>query len=882
MASGSVLRHPGWICGAALVVTVAAGFGLGRLHLRTDGHALVPEDHPTVLFDRSVREDFGLRDLLVVVLRTQHPDGVCNTATLTHVLELTRRLTAIDGIGPEDVASLATESSDWHRPNTMRFEPLLAAVPTLPVEFERLRKALREVSIYRGTLISDDETATAITVGVPEGDDRRRLHARVAEIVAEYDSGEDEVAFLGAPAAEELLGRHILEDLGLPTAWLGLVESTTRRALGLGLVPIAVLLLAIVFLIAFRSFAGVLLPLVEVGAALIIVFGVMGYCGVPVYLTIAVLPVILTAIGVADEVHVYSRYVQLRSESGRDDVRDVVARTMREMAPPVTKTSVTTAIGFLSFALSPIPPVRAFGFFMAFGVMVCLLWTLFVVPALIVLLRPGAPSGSSASFLERACEAIVTRAARRRAAIVVMILVLAIAAPFGIQRIAVQDSWVEGFSPDSELRRETESFDAGFLGSHLLRLVLRAEPISLSGTVLAGEMDDFVLPIPAATVAEPDWLVGATVAIYGPGREGVHPSALVGETREMKWMSEVESVEREGEFYLLRTPRRRGSLLLWARPELDTAMRYEVTRRAFTVPAVLAAVDGLEEALRGELTVGGVIGPPDLLKTTRMIVKAKRDLVAEREVVTRDPTAAILPESVAESDRLWRNHRVIRGDVRHRRTVSEDYDRGVVNVYLEGANFADTARLMDKVDVLEHERLAPLGLSVDFAGDIAVSQSLIDAIVTTQVRSLLLSLVGILIVATLLGRSLRWGVVCVLPCAVTVTMAFAVMGWAGIPLGVATSMFAGMVIGIGVDFAIHLLARIEREPLGTAARVAGPAIVIDAIAVALAFGVLTLSQVPANARLGLLALVCIVTCAVATLVVVPASARSRESVAARD
>ena len=106
---------------------------------------------------------------------------------------------------------------------------------------------------------------------------------------------------------------------------------------------------------------------------------------------------------------------------------------------------------------------------------------------------------------------------------------------------------------------------------------------------------------------------------------------------------------------------------------------------------------------------------------------------------------------------------------------------------------------MREIRSYEKEHLTPLGIRVGFAGDVAVSQSLIQGIVRTQLQSLFWSLVGIWAVTTVLGRSLRWGIYCVLPSALAVLINFAVMGWMGIPLGVATSMFAGMTLGIGVD-----------------------------------------------------------------------------------
>ena len=117
------------------------------------------------------------------------------------------------------------------------------------------------------------------------------------------------------------------------------------------------------------------------------------------------------------------------------------------------------------------------------------------------------------------------------------------------------------------------------------------------------------------------------------------------------------------------------------------------------------------------------------------------------------------------------------------------------------------------------------------------------------------------------------------PCGFAVLVNFAVMGWADVPLGVATSMFAGMTLGIGVDYAIHYLERyrlacsrgLERDAaLADAGAATGPAILIDGVAVALGFGVLILSQVPTNARLGQITMLCILGCLTATLILFPA------------
>jgi predicted RND superfamily exporter protein len=92
-------------------------------------------------------------------------------------------------------------------------------------------------------------------------------------------------------------------------------------------------------------------------------------------------------------------------------------------------------------------------------------------------------------------------------------------------------------------------------------------------------------------------------------------------------------------------------------------------------------------------------------------------------------------------------------------------------------------------------------------------------------------------------------------------------------------MFAGMTLGVGDDYAIHFVERYRRARAGPAApgpalaatlESTGTAIVIDALAVACAFGALAMSEVPANARLGLIAAMTILACLVATLLLIPA------------
>jgi len=237
-----------------------------------------------------------------------------------------------------------------------------------------------------------------------------------------------------------------------------------------------------------------------------------------------------------------------------------------------------------------------------------------------------------------------------------------------------------------------------------------------------------------------------------------------------------------------------------------------------------------------------------------------------------------MPEDPTEIKLLWDYYAIGRGQQRLRQVVDTNYWRSLTTVFLKDANYVDTAKLLSDIRAYEREHLAPKGIRIGFAGDVALSQSLIKSIVTTQLQSLFWSVLGIYLLTAFLGGSLRWGVYCVLPSLFTVVIKFALMGWWGIPLGVATSMFAAMTLGIGVNCAIQLLEAYGQARAGGAAlpealsrtmRLTGPPALINTLAVSLGFGVLMLSQVPANARLGLLVVLGLVNCFIVSLVLLP-------------
>jgi uncharacterized protein len=169
-------------------------------------------------------------------------------------------------------------------------------------------------------------------------------------------------------------------------------------------------------------------------------------------------------------------------------------------------------------------------------------------------------------------------------------------------------------------------------------------------------------------------------------------------------------------------------------------------------------------------------------------------------------------------------------------------------------------------------------------GDGWISYLTVQLLVRGQVYSIALALLTDLLLLSILFKSVRAGIAAVLPVGFSVLVVFAVLAATGTPLGIANSMFAGIAIGIGLDFSIHLTTAYNQgllrglgqfRSLRRAVVNTGPAILTSAASISAGFSVLALSEVTPNVELGLMVALSLLVCAGATLLLVPGLALFR-------
>ncbi|MEI6125492.1 MAG: MMPL family transporter, partial [Pseudomonadota bacterium] len=99
-------------------------------------------------------------------------------------------------------------------------------------------------------------------------------------------------------------------------------------------------------------------------------------------------------------------------------------------------------------------------------------------------------------------------------------------------------------------------------------------------------------------------------------------------------------------------------------------------------------------------------------------------------------------------------------------------------------------------------------------GIIGVEAAINEVVAEKQLQTLLLALAGVFFFCALEFRSLKAGLILTLPLVLSNFMAFAYMAFFQIGLSIATLPVSAAGIGMGVDYGIYLLARLEEEKRG--------------------------------------------------------------------
>lgn len=292
---------------------------------------------------------------------------------------------------------------------------------------------------------------------------------------------------------------------------------------------------------------------------------------------------------------------------------------------------------------------------------------------------------------------------------------------------------------------------------------------------------------------------------------------------------------------------------------------------AFKDPAVIQGVARLQEHLRQQQLVGFTYSPADFVKRLHQVTQDT--FAAEQYRLPDDISASLLAQYYLLYENA--NGRDL-FDVVDRR-----FQSGRVLAILHTDRSSEVGALMR--GALDYAReVLPAGMSVRVSGYGEVLVATTDAVVWGQVNSILSSPALIVLMVMAMFHSIRLGFVALLPLLFTLVGISALMALSGTDLDIGTSIIAAISFGIGIDYAIHVIAAMRHSPGSAqqatqyALRHTGKPILINTLALGLGFLVLCLSGYQSLVNLGIFISLTMLFSALFALLVLPVFVRTRQ------
>ena len=717
------------------VLTIILGLQIRNLRIDADVLSSLPESDPDAVLMKQIGENFGGNRMGIVILET---DNIYRSDVIRHIGIATDTIERIDGIS--SVSSLTNIINIKGGDNGIEIGGLVDEyqIPESEEDFDQLRENIAANAMYKGSIVSEDETSSLIVFTLNDDADVNHVAREVIEKTSNLDLPE-KLYYIGSP----MLITYIAE----------LMKKDLSR-----LLPIAIVLIALVLFLSFRSWSGVILPLITAVISIIWALGLMALFGYSMSMISNNIPMILLAVGSAYAIHVVNRVEVLRSQGEAQAVRAALNYVM----VPVILAAVTTAIGFVSFIFGAyLEMIKDFGIFTAIGTFVACILSVFFVPAVLSLARgknlktqntpaPADDSVVAKRFLRPLSE-FLFRYPRQILLSWMVVIVLSLLGIFFIKRsVDIQDYFKKG----NPTRQAEQIMVEKFGGT---------KPVFIH---FKGNMQDPVV---------------------------------------LKKMMEASAYMEES-------------------PEIYTSM---------SVAKLISEIN---------LAITGV-----------------REVPEEEEMVQQ----------------LWF---LLDGNEVMQRFVSEDLTEGIIISKFKSPDngskkeFAAYMQRFIEANSTEDCQIQITGMPFV---DITMDQSLINS----QIGSISIAIVFVIIIVGLILRSLISGLYAAIPIVAAITILFGIMGLTGISLNIATVLVASVALGIGIDYSIHVVSHFNQtykltndlnRAIEEAVVISGKAIVINVISVSAGFLVLVFSEMVPLQYFGILIALSMFSSSFGALTLLPA------------
>ncbi|MFH1687544.1 MAG: MMPL family transporter [bacterium] len=673
------IKHPWWVIGIAVAITAFFAFQFPNIVIDTDPENMLAEDAPVRLFEHQTKEEFGLSEFIAVGVIAE--PTAFTPRILNNVFRITEQLSEIEGVIVQDIMAPATvDDIKQGAGGALVIGPLMEDEISSQAEANYILGRINNNPILKGKLASADGKALAIMIPIESKDMSYRIAGEIKELTAKY-GGDEEYYIAGLPMAEDSFGSEMFAQMAYSA-------------------PAAMLIIFLLLWMFFKKTKIIIAPMVVAMMSVIWSMGLLILTGNTVHIMSSMIPIFLIPIAVLNSIHIISEFHDHYKKHKHRDA--TIRHSINELFVPMLFTSLTTVAGFISLALTPIPPVQVFGVFVAFGIVVAWFLSIMLNPAIAMLisdktLRNFGKTEDSQGVLGTIMHSFRNFSWRHNGHIILGAAAVAVVAAVGLSLIEVNDNPVKWFKESHPIRIADEIMNRHLAGTYMNYLVVQGD-------------------------------------------------------------------------------------------ELDRMKDPEVERY----------MESIQRELEKDPTVGAVSGLPDIIKKVSY------------ELHGADSANAVLPNNQDEIAQMIFLFEMSGGDPDDLfKFVTPDYDRANLWVQLKAGDNKAVSAVVARADRFQAANPPPEGITLRWAGLPYINIEWQRQMVSGMRSSLMGSYVVVLIMMIFLFRSLRWGLISMLPLTITIMAIYAFIGYIGKPYDMPVAVLSSLTLGLSIDFAIHFIQRLR-------------------------------------------------------------------------
>ena len=227
---------------------------------------------------------------------------------------------------------------------------------------------------------------------------------------------------------------------------------------------------------------------------------------------------------------------------------------------------------------------------------------------------------------------------------------------------------------------------------------------------------------------------------------------------------------------------------------LDMQFRFEGDMKE---PETLAKIERLQNKMEENQEVTTSMSIADAIKQMH------------RTVLDDDPDYETIPDTRGKVNNLFTLYAMSGDPDDFSSLVDYEYSSGLMTTFMRNM----TSSLIIEYVESTHDFIADSLEATDkitVTGMLVVFRDLITLIIRSSAISISISIVLIALIAGFFFKRILWGLLAVVPLTSAVILNFGFMGIFGVNLNHITAILSSIIIGVGVDFAIHYISQYRR------------------------------------------------------------------------